>query len=124
LRQVARCIAAVLRRFDGAARVGGDEFVVMLPATDVHGAAKVGHRLIETFGEQVAQFRNKALPISASIGAAQWVPGWSSAQLLEAADQAMYAAKHCEREQLVCYPPTESSPGQAVNPNPADAGSR
>lgn len=129
LRHVARCISGVLRRFDGAARMGGDEFVAMLPGTDIAGAAKVGRRLIKTLRDHVAHFRDRMLPITASIGAAQWIAGWSSEKLLEVADRAMYAAKHHGRDKLVCHevaalPPAQPTQASSADAKPADAGSR
>lgn len=102
LRHVAGRITSVLRQFDCAARVGGDEFIVMLPATDLRGARHVGKRLLDAIRAQPAYFRDTPLPTTASIGAAEWEPSWSAAMLLEAADYAMYRAKSRGRDRLVC----------------------
>lgn len=102
LRHVASRIAAVLRQFDGAARVGGDEFVVMLPATSLRGARHVASRLLESIRDHAAQFGQRALPITASIGAVEWRDGWDAHQLIDAADRAMYRAKANGRDKLVC----------------------
>ena len=93
LRHIATQVKGVLRQFDGAARVGGDEFVIMLPATDARGALHVARRLLDLIGRGAAQYQQEALPISASIGVAEWRAGWNAAALLDAADQAMYRAK-------------------------------
>ncbi len=102
LRHVAGRITSVLRHFDGAARTGGDEFVIMLPATDMHGAGQVAHRLIETLRANIAVYRGIPLPITASVGVVQWQPGWTPEQLLETADEALYAAKSDGRDRIVC----------------------
>lgn len=104
LRHVAGRIARVLRHFDGAARVGGDEFVVMLPHTDLKGARQVARRLLRALREDCAHFRDVPLAITASIGVAEWRTGWNAQQLVEAADQAMYSAKRRGRGDLACYP--------------------
>lgn len=104
LKHVAGRIGAVLRQFDGAARVGGDEFVVMLPATHLAGARQVARRLAESIREDAAMFQNCRLPITVSIGVAEWRPGWGAKELIEAADQAMYLAKGQGRDRLVCQP--------------------
>ncbi len=100
LRHVASRITGVLRQFDGAARVGGDEFVVMLPATDRAGARHVADRLIHSVRTDVAHYRNAPMPVTASVGAAEWRPGMSASALIEAADRAMYRAKKSGRDQL------------------------
>lgn len=97
IRHVANKIRMALRRFDTAARVGGDEFIVILPATDTEGAKRVAQRILESVRDDAAIYEDEPLPISASLGIAQWQPEWSSAELLEAADQAMYAAKRSNR---------------------------
>jgi diguanylate cyclase (GGDEF)-like protein len=116
LRHVAARISAVLRQFDGAARVGGDEFVVTLPATNLQGAQQVARRLLQSIRDDVAHFEGCPLPITASAGAAQWRQGWDARQLIEAADQAMYAAKGEGRNTLVCHP---AAAGPQAVPGPA-----
>lgn len=105
LRHVAGRIAAVLRQFDGAARVGGDEFVVMLPATNLKGARHVAGRLLESIRDEAAEFGQQALPITASVGAVEWCAGWDAHKLIDAADRAMYCAKTNGRDRLVCQSP-------------------
>jgi diguanylate cyclase (GGDEF)-like protein len=109
LRHTASRITGALRRFDGAARVGGDEFVVMLPATDLSGAAHVGQRMLGSLRTDPAQFQGRALAMTASLGAAQWRTGWDSEQLLRVADAALYRAKRRGRNQLVCTPAARTS---------------
>ena len=103
LQHVAARIRGVLRQFDGAARMGGDEFVVLLPSTDLGGAQQVARRLLDSVRDGDARFRGVALPITASIGAAQWRPPWDALQLIEMADRAMYAAKQTGRNRVVSY---------------------
>ena len=104
LRHVASRISSALRQFDSAARVGGDEFAILLPATDLEGARHVGRRIIQAIRDDAAVFRGTTLPVRASLGVVQWQAGWDAARLTEAADQAMYAAKNRGRNQLVCVP--------------------
>lgn len=118
LQHVAGRVSGVLRHFDGAARVGGDEFVIMLPATALAGARQVGRRLLQAVRSETGTFRGTPLPITVSIGAAEWRPGWDARQLLEAADRAMYAAKQRGRDNLVCEP--VSRPG-TIRLGPATA---
>jgi len=107
LRHVAARVSVALRHCDSAARVGGDEFVVMLPATDVAGAREVARRILNTIREDAALFRGAPLPITASLGVAQWQPGWSAEDLINAADRMMYRAKRQGRNQIACRPPAQ-----------------
>jgi diguanylate cyclase (GGDEF)-like protein len=110
LRHVASRIGAVLRQFDGAARVGGDEFIVMLPSTNLKGAQQVARRLLQSIRDDVAYFADHPLPITASAGAAEWCAGRDAKQLIEMADQAMYTARGQGRNtatgQPTDHPPT------------------
>ncbi len=104
LRHVAGRISGVLRQFDGAARVGGDEFIVMLPATNLKGAQHVARRLLESIRQGGPSYHDATLPVTASIGVAEWQPGCDAARLIEAADQAMYTAKQNGRKSLAGEP--------------------
>lgn len=114
LRHLAGRISGVLRQFDGAARVGGDEFIIMLPATDLQGAQQVARRLLDSIHEDAAQYQDTPLPIAASIGAAEWCRGWDARQLIDAADRAMYAAKQQGRDKFVCHTPESPPQPQAT----------
>jgi diguanylate cyclase (GGDEF)-like protein len=115
LRHIAQCISQILRQFDGAARVGGDEFVVMLPATALRGARRVTRRLLDAIRKHPVEFRNQKLKMNASIGAAEWTAGWDAARLLDTADRDMYAAKHNGRQHPE-PPPETTAPTPATTP--------
>lgn len=93
LRRIAERLRATLRATDAAARVGGDEFLVLLPRTDEAGARLAAERLRTTLSASPATVEDHVLPVSVSIGAGVWQPHWTADQLIEAADRAMYAAK-------------------------------
>jgi diguanylate cyclase (GGDEF)-like protein len=91
LRGVTRALQGEFRAFDRVARYGGDEFVVILPAADLHSAALAGERALERLSE-VSSF-DLVAGVSASIGVAQWQPPMSAEQLLEACDTALLRSK-------------------------------
>ena len=97
LRHVAAVIRSALREADSAARCGGDEFVLLLPDTDAAGAMRVAERVVRGLREGRCGHGGQELPVAASVGVAQWRSGWTVEQWIEAADQAMYAAKRAKR---------------------------
>jgi diguanylate cyclase (GGDEF)-like protein len=110
LQHVARKIVSALRQIDSAARMGGDEFVVVLPTTDLRGAQQVGQRILAAIRADVALFRNAPQPITASLGVAQWQEEWDADRLIEAADQMMYTAKRQGGNFLACRVTESPSP--------------
>ncbi len=109
LRHTATRIAAGLRQIDAAARTGGDEFVVLLPRTDLAGALPVADRMQNTLRDDPPQHAGQFLSARASIGVAQWRPGQDTLQLLDAADAAMYRAKQAGGDRVSSEPLPERS---------------
>lgn len=97
LRHVADQIRMVLRQADAAARVGGDEFVVVLPETDASGARRVARRLREALRQEPLTLDGRQIQLSASIGVSCWARGLDATELLADADCAMYAVKRLRR---------------------------
>jgi len=89
LRAVSRLLTSLARQGDTVARWGGEEFVVVLPETDLAGAQRFAERLRRTIeAHSVGDMKT-----SASCGVATMVPEDSVEELLGAADQALYQAK-------------------------------
>ncbi|MBN1172339.1 MAG: diguanylate cyclase [Micromonosporaceae bacterium] len=104
LAEFARRVRAEIREVDLAFRQGGEEFVVLLPETDVQGAEVVALRLGEIISRNpvlvVSHQATRPLRISVtvSVGAAVYpADGDSGLAVLEAADDALYAAKAAGR---------------------------
>lgn len=90
----ARRLAAAVRHVDMVARLGGDEFVVLLPRVDAVSADEVMRALLVTLGAPY-EVAGQAVRVSVSAGLAVCPDhGVTPSQLLAAADQAMYRAKH------------------------------
>jgi diguanylate cyclase (GGDEF)-like protein len=89
LRTVSRLLNSLARQGDTVARWGGEEFVAVLPETDLDGARRFAERLRRTIeANPVGDMRT-----SASCGVATMLPDDSVEALLGAADQALYQAK-------------------------------
>jgi diguanylate cyclase (GGDEF)-like protein len=89
LRAVSRLLTSLARQGDTVARWGGEEFVVVLPETDLAGARRFAERLRRTIEAHAVG----DLTTSASCGVATMLPEDSVEELLGAADQALYRAK-------------------------------
>ncbi len=112
LRQLARGMTERLRDGDCVARLGGEEFVALLRGCDLHA----GRRLADLLRESVAATRMETeagdLPITVSIGVAQWAPGEALADVLSRADLALYQAKHKGRNRVEAAEPALATPGR------------
>ena len=104
LKEFANRIAANVRGIDLACRYGGEEFVVVMPDTDVSFACQVSERLrhsIETTPFRISRAPN-SLNLTISIGIASLEgPGDTAEALLHRADQALYRAKKTGRNKVV-----------------------
>ncbi|WP_249115748.1 sensor domain-containing diguanylate cyclase [Azoarcus sp. L1K30] len=94
---LAKVLETRVRETDAVCRWGGEEFMVLLPRTDLHDAA----RLAESLREIIAQTRLPLLPtITVSIGVAQHQASETTECLLKRADEALYRAKHLGRNRV------------------------
>ena len=101
LRKLAGLMREGLRQDDLLVRYGGEEFVVILPNTDLETATRIIDRLREDCGESDAF--NLPIPITFSAGVSECDQAHSDLQsLLREADIELYRAKHCGRNRV--YP--------------------
>jgi diguanylate cyclase (GGDEF)-like protein len=108
----ANIILDVVRDTDCVARYGGEEFIIILPGLGAEGAKAIAERLLERLRSFPHPVSGGTLTMTASLGLATQQPGASfegPAQLLEAADRAVHAAKKRGRDRLVVYDPNEPS---------------
>ncbi|MDG1470422.1 MAG: GGDEF domain-containing protein [Ascidiaceihabitans sp.] len=108
LQTVARVMVEETRDSDTVARVGGDEFVILLPdIRDQESLIGIGRRIIKRLEVPIA-FQGQECRISASIGTVFHEPdsGYSAEQLFDDADVALYASKHAGRAQQTFYSPS------------------
>lgn len=107
LQTLAGTVTACVRRpHDLFARIGGEEFAVLLPATDMTGAAAVGESIraaIEALN--IPGGLDLRRPVTVSVGAESVVPGRgvNSADFIARCDKKLYAAKRTGKNKLICY---------------------
>ncbi|MFY9588065.1 MAG: sensor domain-containing diguanylate cyclase [Actinomycetota bacterium] len=93
LRHVALRLRVALRGQDTPARIGGDEFVALLPETGTEGAVRAAQRILRAF-EPPVEIGERSLKVGLSIGIAVYpLHGDEAGALLGRADEAMYRAK-------------------------------
>ncbi len=100
LRAVGDALSSGKRSWDAAARVGGEEFAILAPDTDEHGAYILAERIRGAV--ELSSGRQGRGGVTASFGIASFpVHGQTAASLLQAGDQALYAAKRLGRNRTV-----------------------
>ncbi len=103
LREVSRRIAACVRKADIAVRYGGEEFMLILPETDVNLLAVVGQKIRQAVAAAPVDLGSigVSLPLTISVGVAALHPGSDSGETLIArADAALYRAKAGGRDRV------------------------
>jgi diguanylate cyclase len=93
LKSLAAAVRERLRPVDHLARFGGEEFVVLLPATPVDEAQAVLTRLQRSLSEALFLHENREVFVTFSAGVTGWQPGEALETALERADEALYEAK-------------------------------
>jgi diguanylate cyclase (GGDEF)-like protein len=104
LRKIGSLAADACRRAsDTVARIGGEEFAIILPGTPASGAFETAERLREDVMRQgIAHAANAPLVVTISIGTATFIPteGSEATEIIAAADAALYAAKNAGRNRV------------------------
>jgi diguanylate cyclase (GGDEF)-like protein/putative nucleotidyltransferase with HDIG domain len=101
LQRAARLLETGKRAIDGLARVGGEQFALILPDSDQHSAFAIAERLRCALRDE---FAKDAVPVTLSFGVVSYRQhGETAASLLRAADEALYAAKANGRDMTMIY---------------------
>ena len=101
LKIIAQELAKRLRKTDFIARFGGEEFVVLLPATPLEGAEQLLETLRAAIEACPFHFKGERLVITLSGGLTGFASGDSLEQAFERADQALYQAKGSGRNRII-----------------------
>lgn len=91
----------LLRPSDLFARIGGEEFCILLPETDLSQAISIAERVRESIGQHDIEFAGKHLRVTVSIGVVQYHPPHGTVDdLMHRADELMYQAKKRGRNRV------------------------
>ncbi len=101
LEALAAPLRSVTRASDVCARLGGEEFTVLSPGTDLVGATELAERLRQAIANLRVEYQGEQLMITCSFGVTASEQGAASLeQLLNIADIATYRAKHLGRNRV------------------------
>ncbi len=90
-----------LRDIDVLGRLGGEEFAILLPETDIHGAGSVADRIRRSVSESpLTTLGREKVSMTASFGVSELEPGQAGDDLLRGADTALYRAKDAGKNRV------------------------
>jgi len=111
LRELAQLLQETVRDVDLAGRWGGEEFIIILPGTDLTGGAQVAERIrVALAGRIVLSSDGTPIPVTASFGVAAAPPASTAAELFSAADAALYEAKRNGKNRVEVAPDVVAHP--------------
>jgi diguanylate cyclase len=103
---IAGTLKSKVRGQDAIARMGGEEFAVLLPETNPEGAFAVAEHIRQAVENGKIRHHNSSAPIggiSVSIGIASYTPGCSLPEMTDRADKALYASKQKGRNRTSVF---------------------
>jgi diguanylate cyclase (GGDEF)-like protein len=102
LKEVAVCLTKCSRESDLLGRIGGEEFFMLLPHTDLPGAMVLAEKLRQSVEALMPSIGEVRIPVTVSIGVARSQPDHKSiSDIKRRADQAMYLAKSAGRNRVM-----------------------
>lgn len=106
LQQIADRLFEAVRETDVAGRWGGEEFLVLLPFTDLQGAGRIGEKLRTAIADEPFRHDHRGIALTITVGAAQYheEEDTGGADLLRRADAALYSGKSGGRNRVTTEP--------------------
>jgi diguanylate cyclase (GGDEF)-like protein len=118
LQETARRMSASLRAYDSVGRYGGEEFLVVVPGSDLDAAAELAERLRHGVAAEPICVAGAAISPTISLGLAVSTAATCRPEdLLHEADEALYAAKSAGRNRMEVASPREPSSSPAALPH-------
>jgi diguanylate cyclase (GGDEF)-like protein len=113
LKTFAGVLRGIVRQSDICARFGGEEFVVLLPNTDLEGAKVLAERIRTTVAKNPVEHGSIVIVFTVSIGISQYRKGMQNIdELIKEADIALYRAKEGGRNRVEVFIPDETAEAQ------------
>jgi diguanylate cyclase (GGDEF)-like protein/PAS domain S-box-containing protein len=110
IRAVGELFSRIQRRYDFVARIGGEEFTVVLPETDLDGAVTVAERLRRELERMPIPESGDSVSVTASLGVTEARPTTDNVEtFLARADRALYSAKRSGRNCIAIENPGQET---------------
>jgi diguanylate cyclase (GGDEF)-like protein len=100
LLQTARNLTDIVRRSDLVFRLGGEEFLVLLPETNLQGAMSLGEKIRQAIENHAFGDSENTFTMTISAGVAELSESESGNDMIARADMALYSAKRCGRNRV------------------------
>lgn len=100
---VANQIRELLREQDHVARWGGEEFLMVLPETNLEGATIVAEKIREKIASSVHNFKETDISVTMTFGVTEYNPDINVDVCIDQADKALYVGKEAGRNQVVPF---------------------
>jgi two-component system, cell cycle response regulator len=102
LKEISQLLVKYLRNVDTVGRLGGEEFMIILPATELQEAMEIAERLCEQIRNLEIYTTSQSIKITISIGVTAYQPNdQNDTAMLKRADDALYQAKESGRDRVV-----------------------
>jgi diguanylate cyclase (GGDEF)-like protein len=113
LKTFADVLRGIVRQSDICARFGGEEFVILLPNTDMEGAKVLAERIRTAVSKNPVEYGSIVVVFTVSIGASQYRKGMQNIdELIKEADIALYRAKEGGRNRVEVFIPDGTAEAQ------------
>lgn len=104
IQHIAHITKATIRNSDVLARFGGEEFVILLPETDIHGATTLAEKIRKKINDTPLSVKNDSISVSASFGVSSSILSTDSLEkIIQQADERLYSAKDNGRNLVVAF---------------------
>ena len=107
LKKIADTIVSSLRKQDIVARWGGEEFILLLPETDLEGGRTVAEKIRRIIGEYEFKYNNKIIKINLTFGVSEYSIDKSIDGCVKEADKALYHGKNNGRNRVEVFNPKD-----------------
>lgn len=121
LQRIATLLRDKVRSGDTVARIGGEEFALLLPGMSLGEAAALCERLRHSIEKTSLAPRREALSVTASFGVIAREPYEPLADALERADRALYVAKREGRNRIVAHSAPDPQYNETAEPQPVES---
>lgn len=103
IKNLAKNLTSLTRQSDIIGRYGGEEFILLLPDTNIEGAKVIANKICKEISEQKIVYKDIDLSYTISLGLNEYTKMDSIDDFIIKADEALYKAKHAGKNQVVVY---------------------